>query len=315
MNTKLLCALPFAACCCSAIDASADEFPLKRLNAFTYLVDYEASWSPDGAKIVLISSRHDGLKLHVMDANSEAHGSDMRQLTTGEDEDDSPAWSPDGKKIAFVSIRSGVSQICVINSDGTDIRQLTNGNAENIHPTWSPDGAQILFNTTHFAGATAADGRNVPSANKVVGEKIDEKMDLATIRPDGTDLRRITTGGGYTYASFSPDGISILHRRVRGELSQIFIMNADGSDDRNVSGESKLDGWPAWSPDGKRVVFSRRVNDRFQLFVMNRDGSGVRQLTDASGEFVNPRWSPDGTKILCSRHLGDMTLIIFPAPK
>jgi TolB protein len=110
--------------------------------------------------------------------------------------------------------------------------------------------------------------------------------------------------------------MSILHRRVRGESSQIFIMNADGSDDRNLSGESKLDGWPAWSSDGKCVIFSRRVNDRFQLFVMNRDGSGARQLTEtAIGEFTNPRWSPDGTKILCSRRLGDVNLIVFPAPK
>jgi TolB protein len=91
-------------------------------------------------------------------------------------------------------------------------------------------------------------------------------------------------------------------------------MNADGSNDHNLSGESKLDGWPAWSSDGKRVVFSRRVNEAFQLFVMNRDGSGARQLTDAIGEYTNPRWSPDGTKILCSRRLGDINLIVLPAP-
>ena len=255
------------------------------------------------------------MKVHVMDANSSNHGSDMRQLTTGDAEDDSPAWSPDGKEITFVSIRAGVSQIFVMNADGSDQRQLTKGNAENIHPTWSPDSARILFNTTYFVGATAADGTNVPSDNKVVGEQIDKKMDLATIRPDGLDLKRITTGGGYTYVSFSPDGMSILHRRVDGPLSQIFVMNADASNDHNISGEGNIDGWPAWSSDGKRVVFSRRVNERFQLFVMNRDGSDVRQLTDASGEFVNPRWSPDGTKILCSRRLGDMTVVIFPAPK
>ena len=299
----------------SSLQTIADDFPLKQFKPFTYLVDYEPFWAPDGRQIVLISSRHGGMKVHVMEANSINHGSDMRQLTTGDAEDDTPAWSPDGKRITFVSIREGVSQIFVMKSDGTEVRQLTQGKAENIHPTWAPDSERILFNTTHFVGATAADGTNVPSDNKVIGEQIDKKMDLATIRRDGSDLKPITTGGGYTYASFSPDGLSILHRRVRGSLSQIFVMKADGSDDHNISGEGNIDGWPAWSSDGKRVVFSRRVRNAFQLFVMDRDGSNVRQLTDAAGEFVSPRWSPDGTKILCSRRLGDMMLIIFPAPK
>jgi TolB protein len=308
-------AAAFVLFCSSWILAVADDFPIKRFKSFTWVVDYEGAWSPDGKQIVLISSRHGGMKVHVMDANSSNNGSDMRQLTTGDAEDDSPSWSPDGKKIAFVSVRNGASQIWVMNSDGSDQRQLTKGSAENIHPTWSPESSKILFNTTRFSGATAADGTNVPSDNKVIGEQIDKKMDLATIRPDGTDLKGITTGGGFTYASYSPDGMSILHRRVNGGLSQIFVMNADGSNDHNISGEGNIDGWPAWSSDGKRVIFSRRVNERFQLFVMNRDGTGVRQLTDAPGEFVNPRWSPDGTKILCSRRLGDMTLVIFPAPK
>ncbi|MEP7014133.1 MAG: hypothetical protein ABI925_01700 [Verrucomicrobiota bacterium] len=299
---------------CVVATRGADDFPLKNVKLFTWTVDYEASWSPDSRQIVLISSRHGGMKVHVVEASSAGHGNDLRQLTTGDAEDDSPAWSPDGKKIAFVSIRDGVSQIFVMNADGTGARPLTRGTAENIHPTWSPDSEQILFNTTHFVGATAADGRNVPSDNNVVGEQIDKKMDLATIRPDGSGLKRITKGGGFTYASYSPDGRSIVHRRVEGAGSKIFIMNADGSSDHNISGEGNIDGWPAWSPDGKRIIFSRRVKDAFQLFVMNRDGSGVRQLTDAAGEFVNPRWSPDGAKILCARRLGDMNLVIFPAP-
>jgi TolB protein len=311
LRLLIVLTLPFG----SASKLSADDFPLKQVRPLTYVVDYEPFWSPDGKQIVLISSRHGGMKVHVIDSNSVNHGSDMRQLTFSDAEDDTPAWSPDGKLIAFVSIREGVSQIFVMNTDGTDIRQLTKGKAENIHPTWSPDSKRILFNTTYFVGATAADGTNVPSDNKVIGEQIDKKMDLATIQPDGTDLKRVTTGGGFTYASYSPDGMSILHRRVNGVLSQIFVMNADGSNDHNISGEGNIDGWPAWSSDGKRVIFSRRVSERFQLFVMDRDGKNVRQLTDAPGEFVNPRWSPDGTKILCSRRLGDMNLVIFPAPK
>ena len=126
--------------------AGADEFPIKKLSSFTWVVDYEASWSPDSRQIVLVSSRHGGMKVHVMNADSASHGSDMRQLTFGTDEDDSPSWSPNGRKIAFVSIRAGVSQIFVINADGTNVRQLTSGNAEN--PGDGPQGRGYIAHSS-----------------------------------------------------------------------------------------------------------------------------------------------------------------------
>lgn len=306
-------AIALALCVISGI-AGAEDFPLKRIPTLTFVVDYEASWSPDGQQIVLISSRHGGMKVHIMKAGDAANGSHMTQITGGEDEDDLPAWSPDGQKIAFVSVRAGVSHIFVMNADGTSIRQVTSGDGQDIHPMWSTDGSRILFNTTEFHEALRSTNKNPAESNRVIGEITDDLMDLATIRPDGTGLRRITHGGGYTYASFSPDGNSILHRRQRGEVSQVFLMNSDGSGDHNLSGASTLDGWPAWSPDGKRIVFSRYGENGFQIFVMNRDGSGDRQLTNAAGEFTNPRWSPDGRKILCGRRLGGINLVLFDAP-
>ena len=208
-NTLLLLLL-------GATGIRADEFPLKQVKLFTWVVDYEPFRSPDGKQIVLISSRHGGMKVHVMDASRSNNGSEMRQITFGEAEDDSPAWSPDGKKIAFASVRNGVQQIFVMNADGTDMRQLTSGNAENIHPTWSPGSTRILFNTTHSFGATAAD---VPSANKVIGEK----MDLATIKPDGTDLKRITTKAATPTPPFHQTGtrfcIAVSKARSRKSLS------------------------------------------------------------------------------------------------
>jgi TolB protein len=254
------------------------------------------------------------MKVHILDARSEGSGSDMRQITSGQNEDDSPAWSPDGRQIAFVSVHSDVSDIFVMNPDGSNVRQVTRELGQNIHPMWSPDSSRILFNTTYFAGQVQNEGKS-SDGKRVIGEKRDDFIDLATIRPDGSDLQRITRGGGYTYASFSPDGMSILHRRQQGEVSQIFLMNADGSGDHNLSGASSTDGWPSWSPDGKRIVFSRHGEKGFQILVMNRDGSGVRQLTDAAGEFTNPRWSPDGKSILSGRRLGGISLAIFDAPK
>lgn len=296
-----------------SLTAVSDDFPLKHTMLFTYVVDYEAAWSPDGRQIVLISSRHGGLKVHIMDAASESHGSDMKQVTSGADEDDSPAWSPDGRKIAFVSIRNSTSHIFVMNADGSDVRQLTSGPGDNIHPMWSPDGTRILFNTTHFSYANLSQQESA-AENRVIGERRDDSMDLASVRPDGTNLERITRAGGFTYASYSADGRFIVHRKQQGETSQIFLMNVDGSNDHNLSGGFTADGWPAWSPDGKRIVFSRHSEKGFQLFVMNRDGNAVRQLTDATGDFVNPRWSPDGSKILCGRRLGSISLVVLPAP-
>src|SRR5258708_38719431 len=107
-----------------ALALLAPPNPRTRLRPLPWVVDYEPFWSPDGRQIVLISSRHGGMKVHVIDASGVNHGSEMRQLTTGDAEDDTPAWSPDGKMIAFVSIRDGISQIFVMNADGTDVRQL-----------------------------------------------------------------------------------------------------------------------------------------------------------------------------------------------
>ena len=110
-----------------------------------------------------------------------------------------------------------------------------------------------------------------------------------TLGPTPTAL-----GGGYGQIAFASD---------RTGAPQIFIMNADGSDPRQVT--NMVDGacQPAWSPNGLRLVFISPCPKRQEqypgaiLYVINADGSGVSPLAAGDGGNFDPAWSPDGTRI------------------
>jgi TolB protein len=187
----------------SAIIASAraDEFPIKKFSPFTYVVDYEASWSPDSRQIVLVSSRHGGMKVHAMNADSASHGSDMRQLTFGSDEDDSPAWSPDGKKIAFVSIRAGVSEIFVMNADATNDHNISGENTLDGWPAWSNDGKRVVFS-----------------------RRVNDRFQVFTMNRDGSGAMQLTDAAGeFVNLRWSPDGTKIICARRLGDMNLVMF--------------------------------------------------------------------------------------------
>jgi Tol biopolymer transport system component len=88
--------------------------------------------------------------------------------------------------------------------------------------------------------------------------------------------------------------------------TQIYLVQADGTGLRGLTGVSVYDNQPAWSHDGTRIAFSRSRSDvpdsKPQIFVMGPDGSGVRRLTCDNRYEDSPAWSPDGTRIAYSRH-------------
>jgi Tol biopolymer transport system component len=90
---------------------------------------------------------------------------------------------------------------------------------------------------------------------------------------------------------------------------EIYVMNADGSDQRNLTQDPAADFDPDWSLDGEQIAFaSKRAGAQPHIFVMNADGSAVRQLTldDVGGQ--SPRWSPDGERIAFT-YGGDVAVI------
>ncbi len=80
----------------------------------------------------------------------------------------------------------------------------------------------------------------------------------------------------------------------------IWIMNADGSNPKQITKHDGVDVHPRWSPDGKKIVFQSNRSGNRDIWIVNTDGSGLRQITNNPGPDMTPYWSPDGKKIVFS---------------
>jgi TolB protein len=110
--------------------------------------------------------------------------------------------------------------------------------------------------------------------------------------------RNLTDNGGEdSYPCWSPDGKRIAFASDRGGAMNIYVMDADGGNVKQLTTFDDRSRCPAWSPDGKQILFTRGVDmEGCALFVMDADGGNVKQI--GSDDVWNPAWSPDGKQIL-----------------
>ena len=141
----------------------------------------------------------------------------------------------------------------------------------------------------------------------------DGNAEIYVMDADGENQRNLTNHPNEDFQpSWSPAGKRIAfisdrdgHVNIRDSPNyEIYVMDADGGNQLNLTNDPHNDKSPSWSPDGKRIVFSSdRDNDRghnIEIYVMDADGENQERLTNNLTEDQYPSWSPDGKRIAFS---------------
>lgn len=244
---------------------NADGSDLVQLTNDSY-PDSSPNWSPDN-KYIVYTKTHDSENSEIYRMN--ADGTNPINLTNHPGKDFHPVWSPDGSKIAFTSYRNGEYDIYVMNSDGSNPTNLTNSIFLDQSPDWSPDGTKIIFIRGDFEiYIMNADGSNQieflatpgtfyggpkwsPDGTKIAYNARDASTlyteNIFTINVDGTNITQLTTFAPSSSPTWSPDGTQIAFMSDRGEGYEIFVMNADGNLQQNITHDPILSRIPSWS--------------------------------------------------------------------
>jgi len=277
----------------------------------------EAYFSGDGKKLIFQSTRdgHECDQIYTMNID----GSDVRLVSTGDGRTTCAYFFPGDKRILYSSTHLGAKQcpprpdfsqgyvwaiydtfdIFTARPDGSDLKQLTKTPGYDAETTISRDG-KLVFTS-----------------------KRDGDLDIYTMDANGKNVKRLTNELGYDGGPFwSYDGKQIVYRAYHPQTDkekadyiallkqnlihpttlEIMVMNADGSNKRQVTHLNKASFAPFFFPDGKRIIFSSNVADPkgrdFDLYVIKVDGTGLERITYNDTFDGFPMFSPDGKKLV-----------------
>jgi Tol biopolymer transport system component len=242
-------------------------------------------WSPDGSRVTFDGEADDG-HAHIFATN--ADGSGLTQITSGDGDEIDATWSPDGTRLAVETQRSSSEPtgIAIVDVATGELHMITENpiGGDDAFPAWSPDGTRIAFNRSRG-------DQQYPSAVFVVDV-------------NGRDLQRVTPRRLDAYRpAWSPDGTQIIFNTndtpERVQEAEIYIVASDGSDLRRLTHEENASAVrPTWSPDGEWILFTRfafpgQLTRSFDIYVMRPDGTDLRPVTSTPDVAENAGdWRP-----------------------
>lgn len=287
------------------------------------------TYSPDGTQIVFNSNREDEkLDVYIMNAD----GSRVRRLTNGPgDEEAFPgAWSPDGTRLFFASTQSGRQNIYLMSVEPFVPNALIESSTDDMHfPSYSSDGRKIVFQKANkdqtgeirvmdvatkkistVVRTQSTDGypKFSPDSNSIVfQERLNGNSEICLIRADGSgEIQDLTQNEARDVKpAWSPDGSQIVFSSNRDgnyELYQIYLMNADGSNQHRIYYSNAMNVDTSWSPDGHEIMFTSDKEDggtgNFEIFAVEPETTTPeRRLTFRHGYDIYPAYSPDGKHV------------------
>ena len=310
----------------AAASLHPDETHLRNLRQLTFGGENaEGYWSPDGTQIIY---QHSGEGVpcdqeYVMDLATLR----SRRVSSGQGRTTCGYFLDGGKRVLFASTHLASPEcpprpdfskgyvwamhkgfdIFTAQADGSELRRLTDSPGYDAEATLSPDGKTLVFTSVR-----------------------DGDLEIYTMDTDGKNVKRLTHEPGYDGGPFfSPDGKRIVYRRdvvpdeaalarYRGLLEQglyspraleIWVMDADGGNKRQVTRLGAASFAPYFHPDGHRIIFASNHSDprgrNFDLYLIADDGSGLERITSDPDFDGFPMFSPDGKKLVFASNRGD----------
>ena len=276
--------------------------PFRPDDLYRFRIATEPRLAPDGARAVFtvqtVAPGKDGYRQALWAVDVE-RGREPRRLTIGAKHDHAARFSPDGRTLAFLSdrrlqveeepavdakTREDGQQVHLLPLDGGEARRLTDLPRGVDSVEWSPDGRRLLV-TSSSRGRTREEDLKIRGKSALPKPGDPPESDYHFVDRLGYHFN----GAGFTYHA----------------VAQLWIVDAETGEARQLTNERAGVTGGAWSPDGRRIVYAtnlRRDYDlepRSHLVVVSADGTGgqTTRLTGDASVFFGPTWMPDGKTI------------------